>query len=306
MTMIIHLDNIDQYNKALGIETLHPLVTVCNLKDVTNRELIDNEVTWHYGVYALFLKNTRSCLLSYGHKSYDYSDGTVTSFAPMQTVTSTPIPGMDHDVVALLFHPDLIRGTSLAKGMADYRFFQYSSSEALHMSERERGIYLDCIDKIKEEISRPIDKFSRKLICRNIELLLDYCLRFYDRQFITRELENSSVIATFEQALNDFFHDRDSIFMSGLPSVKTFADKCCLSPNYFGDLVKKETGKTPLEFIQQKVIDIAKDELQSTDVLISEVAYRLGFQSSQHFNRYFKRCTGMTPTQYRKHSRQSA
>ena len=114
------------------------------------------------------------------------------------------------------------------------------------------------------------------------------------------------MIATFEQALNDYFHDRDSIFMSGLPSVKTFADKCCLSPNYFGDLVKKETGKTPLEFIQQKVSDIAKDELQSTDVLISEVAYRLGFQSSQHFNRYFKRCTGMTPTQYRKHSRQSA
>ena len=136
--------------------------------------------------------------------------------------------------------------------------------------------------------------------------MLDYCLRFYDRQFITRELENSSVIVTFEQALNDYFRDRDSIFMSGLPSVKTFADKCYLSPNYFGDLVKKETGKTPLEFIQQKVIDIAKDELQSTDVLISEVAYRLGFQSSQHFNRYFKRCTGMTPTQYRKHSRQSA
>jgi AraC-like DNA-binding protein len=244
--------------------------------------------------------------LSYGHKEYDYSDGTVTSFAPMQTVTSTPIPGLDHDVVALLFHPDLIRGTSLAKGMADYRFFQYSSNEALHMSERERAIYLDCIDKIKEEINRPLDKFSRKLICRNIELLLDYCLRFYDRQFITRELENNSVMATFEQALNDYFHNRESIFMSGLPSVKTFAEKCCLSPNYFGDLVKKETGKTPVEFIQQKIIEIAKEELHSTDVTITEVAYRLGFQSSQHFNRYFKRCTGKTPTEFRKLSRRLA
>ncbi len=295
------LDNIDQYNHALGIETVHPLVTVCNLKDVPNRELIDNEVTWHYGVYALYLKNTRSCLLSYGHKEYDYSDGTVTSFAPMQTVTSTPIPGLDHDVVALLFHPDLIRGTSLAKSIADYRFFQYSSNEALHISERERAIYLDCI-----EINHPLDKFSRKLICRNIELLLDYCMRFYDRQFITRELENSSVMATFEQALNDYFQNSETSFMNGLPSVKYFADKCCLSSNYFGDLVKKETGKTPLEFIQQKVIGIAKEELHSTDVTITEVAYRLGFQSSQHFNRYFKRNTGMTPTEFRKRSRHTA
>ena len=304
--MIYKLDNIDDYNHALGIETVHPLVTVCNLKDVPNRELLDNEVTWHYGVYALFLKNTRSCMLSYGHKEYDYSDGTVTSFAPMQTVTSTPIPGMDHDVVALLFHPDLMRGTSLAKGIDDYRFLQYSSSEALHMSERERAIYLDCIDKIKEEINRPLDKFSRKLICRNIELLLDYCMRFYDRQFITRELENSSVIATFEQALNEYFHNRESMFMKGLPSVKHFADKCCLSPNYFGDLVKMETGKTPVEFIQQKVIDIAKEDLHSSDDTITEVPYRLRFQSSQHFNRYFKRCTGMTPTEYRKSSRHTA
>ncbi|MBO4815125.1 MAG: helix-turn-helix transcriptional regulator [Muribaculaceae bacterium] len=300
------VDNIDQYNHALGIETLHPLVTVCNLKDVPNRDLIDNETTWHYGVYAMFLKNTRSCLLAYGHKEYDYSDGTVTSFAPMQTVKSTPIPGMDHDVVALLFHPDLIRGTSLGQNICDYSFFQYSSSEALHMSEREQAIYLDCINKIRTEIERPIDKHSRKLICRNIELLLDYCMRFYDRQFITREDDNRNVIAQFEQLLNEYFHNREAIFMNGLPSVKMFADKCCLSPNYFGDLVKKETGKTPVEYIQTKVIDIAKEELHSTDDTITEIAYRLGFQSSQHFNRYFKRYTGMTPTEYRKHSRQSA
>ena len=301
--MIYRLDNIDQYNHALGIETFHPLVTVCNLKDIPNRELIDNETTWHYGVYALFLKNTRSCMLSYGHKEYDYSDGTVTSFAPMQTVTATPIPGMDHDVVALLFHPDLIRGTSLGQNIGDYSFFQYSSNEALHMSERERDIYLDCIDKIRTEIERPIDKHSRKLICRNIELLLDYCMRFYDRQFITREDDNRNVIAQFEQLLNEYFSHREAIFMNGLPSVKMFADKCCLSSNYFGDLVKKETGKTPIEYIQAKIIDIAKEELHSTDDTITEIAYCLGFQSSQHFNRYFKRITGLTPTEFRKQSR---
>lgn len=301
--MIYRLDNIDQYNHALGIETFHPLVTVCNLKDIPNRELIDNEVTWHYGVYAMFLKNTRSCMLSYGHTSYDYSDGTVTSFASMQTVTATPIKGMDHDVVALLFHPDLIRGTSLGQNISDYSFFHYSSDEALHMSERERAIYLDCIDKIRTEIERPIDKYSRKLICRNIELLLDYCMRFYDRQFITREDDNRNVIAQFEQLLNEYFKNREAIFMNGLPSVKMFADKCHLSPNYFGDLVKKATGKTPVEYIQAKVIDIAKEELHSTDDTITEIAYRLGFQSSQHFNRYFKRITGMTPTEFRRQSR---
>lgn len=301
--MIFHLDNIDRYNHALGIETVHPLVTVCNLKDVPNRELIDNETTWHYGVYALFLKNTRSCLLSYGHTTYDYSDGTVTSFAPMQTAISKPIPGLDPDVVALLFHPDLIRGTSLGQHIGEYRFFQYASDEALHMSQREREIYLDCIAKISEEARRPVDKFSRKLISRNIELLLDYCMRFYDRQFISREDANSSVMATFEQALHDYFANREAIFMNGLPPVRIFADKCCLSANYFGDLVKKETGKTPVEFIQAKIIDLAKEELHTTDDTITEIAYRLGFQSSQHFNRYFKRLTGITPTGFRKHSR---
>ena len=268
-----------------------------------NRALIDNEVTWHYGVYALFLKNTRSCMLSYGHTEYDYSDGTVTSFAPMQTVTATPIPGLDHDVVALLFHPDLIRGTSLGQNIDDYTFFHYSSDEALHMSERERRLYLECIDKIKSEIQRPLDRHSRRLISRNIELLLDYCMRFYDRQFITREDDNRNVVARFEQLLIDRFRDRDAVFMNGLPPVKYFADKCCLTPNYFGDLVKKETGKTPVEFIQAKVIHLAKEQLHTTDDTVTEIAYRLGFQSSQHFNRYFKRITGFTPTEYRKLSR---
>ncbi len=301
--MIYRLDNIDRFNHDLGIETLHPLVTVCNLKDVPNRELFDNEVTWHYSVYAMFLKNTRSCLLHYGHKDYDYSDGTVTSFAPMQTVTATPIPGLDHDVVALIFHPVLIRGTSLGQNIANYSFFHYSSSEALHMSERERRLFLDCIDQIKRETERPIDKHSRRLISRNIELLLDYCMRFYDRQFITREDENLSVVAQFEQLLTEHFSNSEAVFMNGLPSVKYFADKCCLSANYFGDLVKKQTGKTPVEFIQAKVIDIAKEQLHSTSDTVTEIAFRLGFQSSQHFNRYFKRITSLTPTEFRKQSR---
>lgn len=299
MEQILKIDNLDDYNKMLGIETFHPLVTVCNLKDVSHHDVFEKEVTWQYGVYALFLKNTKSCLLSYGHKSYDYSDGTVTSFAPGQVVHATPIPGMDPDVVALLFHPDLIRGTSLGQHIHDYHFFDYTSNEALHMSEQERRIFLDCIEKIKLEVQRPIDKFSRRLICQNIELLLDYCLRFYDRQFITREDENHDILTRFETALDKYFNGK-IVFMNGIPTVKYFAEQCFLSPNYFGDLIKKETGMTPRDFIQNKVLDYAKEQLLSTNMTISEIAYQLGFQHSQHFNRYFKRGTGLTPTEYRR------
>lgn len=299
MEKIIQIDNIDAYNKLLGIETFHPLVTVCNLKDVPHPEALEGEITYHYGVYALFLKNTRSCLLTYGHRPYDYSDGTVTSFAPGQIVHVQPIPNMDHDVLCLLFHPDLIRGTSLGQHIHEYHFFDYASNEALHTSERERQTYIDCIAKIQQEVERPIDKFSRRLICQNIQLLLDYCLRFYDRQFITREDDNHDVIVRFEKELNDYFSN-SSFVAAGIPTVKYFAEKCFLSPNYFGDLVKKETGKTPQEYIQAKVIDLAKELLMDTKLSVAQVADRLGFEYSQHFNRYFKRSVGLTPTEYRK------
>lgn len=299
---ILTIDNIDRYNQQLGVETKHPLVTVLNLKDAPNREMIDSEATFRYEVYALFLKNTRSCILNYGHRPYDYSDGTVTSFAPGQVVQSKPIPGMDSDVEALLFHPDLVRGTSLAQTLKDCHFFDYTSNEALHMSAEERRVFCDALAKIKTEVERPIDKHSRRLICSTIELLLEYCLRFYDRQFITREFDNRNVLIQFEKELSDYFKSK-TIFLDGLPSVKYFAERCFLSPNYFGDLVKKETGKTPQEYIQAKVTELAKDMLTSTQQPISQIAYKLGFEYSQHFNRYFKRMTGMTPTEYRlKHS----
>lgn len=299
MEEIIQRNDIDAYNKRLGIETFHPLVTVYNLKDVPHPEGILQEATYRYGVYALFLKNTKSCIMRYGHKDYDYSDGTVVSFAPGQVVHVKPVPNADHDVLSLLFHPDLIRGTSLGQHISEYHFFDYASNEALHMSERERTIYLECLENIRQEVIRPVDKFSKKLICRNIELLLDYCMRFYDRQFVTREDDNHSVMKRFEEALNEYFSGKVR-FMNGLPTVKYFAEQCFLSANYFGDLIKKETGMTPQDFIQHRVIELAKEELLSSNKTITEIAYQLGFQYSQHFNRYFKRSTGMTPTEYRK------
>lgn len=201
-------------------------------------------------------------------------------------------------VYGLLFHPDIIRGTSVGQEIKKYNFFSYSVNEALHLSERERGIVVDCLTKIESELEHGIDKHSKQLIAINIELLLNYCLRFYERQFITRETANKDVLQKFEQYLNDYWDSKTSI-EKGLPSVGYFADKIHLSPNYFGDLIKKETGKSAQEYIQFKVIEQAKDRIANTQLTMSQIAYELGFQYPQHFGRLFKKQTGQTPNEYR-------
>lgn len=298
MDNIFKIDSIDEYNKYFGFETRHPLVTVIDMSRAT-RNFTPSELTYNYGVYALFLKQTYCGDITYGRMPYDYQEGTVTSFAPGQVVTFKPRHDVKPNALGLLFHPDLIRGTSLGQEIKQYSFFAYSSREALHLSEQEKEIYKDCLDKIRIETERPIDNHSKKLICRNIELLLDYCMRFYERQFITRTVANRDVLARFEEELDKYFQGNTAA-AKGLPSVKLFAEKCFLSPNYFGDLVKKETGRTPQEYIQNKIIALAKEELLGTTKTVNEISYGLGFQYSQHFNRYFKRSTGMTPNEYRR------
>ena len=253
----------------------------------------------NYGIYALFLKQTRCGDIRYGRQIYDYQEGTVTSFAPGQVVEVNMEPGFKPKARGLLFHPDLIRGTSLGQGIKNYSFFDYSSAEALHLSDEEKVLFSNCLDQIATEIERPIDKFSRRLIARNIELLLDYCMRFYARQFETRSVVNHGVLAQFETLLDEYFASGRTQ-SEGLPSVKFFADKVCLSPNYFGDLIKKETGKTAQEYIQDKIIALAKELLLGSEKTISEISYELGYQYSQHFNRIFKKNVGQTPNEYRK------
>ncbi len=296
MDNLITISSIDEYNKSQGFETRHPLVTVV---DLNGTDPGPAEVTYRYEVYALFLKQTFCGDITYGRQPYDYQEGTVTSFAPGQVVHVKHLPDFRPNAIGLLFHPDIIRGTSLGREIKQYSFFDYSSREALHLSEEEKGIFKDCLRKINDELERPIDKHSRKLICRNIELLLDYCMRFYERQFITRNEANRDILTRFEDELNGYFRDCTAR-RDGLPSVKYFAERCFLSPNYFGDLVKKETGRTPQEFIQTKIIELAKDELLGTKKSLNEISYDLGFQYSQHFTRYFKRGVGKTPSEYRK------
>ena len=192
-----------------------------------------------------------------------------------------------------------IKGTPLGKEIRQYSFFAYSSSEALHLSLAEREVFMDCLGNIQAELLRPIDRHSRRLISRNIELLLDYCMRFYERQFISRAESNRDVLTRFEALLDEYFRN-ELPESQGLPSVKYFAGKVCLSPNYFGDLVKKETGRSPQEYIQDKIIDLAKEKILGTEESINEIAYGLGFQYSQHFTRVFKRNVGVTPSEYRR------
>ena len=296
MDKIIDLKSVDLYNSLYGLETLHPLVTVVDLNNATKPL---NEVQINYGLYGIFLKLRKSCDIKYGRRTYDYQEGTIVCFAPGQSVYVTNTTDeISQPVLGILFHPDLIRGTSLGKNIKKYTFFSYAVHEALHLSEQEREIVIDSLNKISIELQHGIDKHSKVLIAMSIELLLSYCMRFYERQFITREKESKDALTTFEMLLNDYF-ESNLPAQEGLPSVKYFADKICLSPNYFGDMVKKETGKTPQEHIQEKIIGLAKENIIETNQTVSQIAYTLGFQYPQHLCRLFKKHVGCTPNEYR-------
>ena len=293
---IIKLNTVDDYNRLFGLETLHPLVNVIDLSQATS---FPTHFTVNYGVYALFLKETKCGDIRYGRQPYDYQEGTITSFAPGQ-VTETDMPeGVKPKAKGIVFHPDLIKGTSLGQEIRSYSFFSYDSREALHLKKKKKTIILDCLSKIRMELTHPIDKLSRRLISRNIQLLLDYCMRFYNRQFVTRTEANKDILTRFEHLLDDYFQSGKTQ-TAGIPTVRYFAEAVFLSPNYFGDLVKKETGKSPQEYIQAKIMDLAKDMLLGSEKSVSQIAYDLGFQYSQHFNRVFKRNTGLSPNEYRK------
>ena len=296
MEKIIQLDSIDAYNKLYGLPTLHPLVTVVDLTKATSTV---NHVKMNYGVYALFLKQAANCTLKYGRQYYDYQEGTIVCFAPGQLIgVDAEKDEIKKEVYGLIFHPDLIHGTALGQNISKYTYFSYEQNEALHLSEQEKTIVMDCLHKIQLEMEYPVDRHSKELLSVNIELLLDYCLRFYDRQFHTREKVNSDILRKFEQHLNEYFRNGESQ-KNGLPSVRFFAEKPYLPPGYFGDLIKKETGKTAQEYIQSKIIDLSKQYLLGTQQSIGEIAYSLGFQYPQHFSRLFKRYVGCTPNEFR-------
>ncbi len=300
MERIFRFDTVAEYNALNNHETFHPLVSVIDFSKANPRSWGgEKNVRINYGLYCVFLKDVKCGDLKYGRNYYDYQEGTLVFVAPGQ-VMEIETDGQLYQPKgkALVFHPDLIRGTSLAKSIGDYNFFSYNAYEALHLSERERQIVLDCFSKIDFELQQNIDKHSKKLIASNIELFLNYCDRFYDRQFITRDNVNKGILEKFEKLLNGYFSS-DKPQNLGLPSVSYCAEELHLSSNYFGDLIKKETGKSAKEYIQNKIIEVAKNKTFDTDKTVNEIAYELGFKYPQHFTRLFKNVTGYTPNEYR-------
>lgn len=292
---LLNFKSIAEYNEVLGVETLHPLVSIIDLSKAKPMRHMRHT----FSFYSVYLKDEKNCDLLYGRRYYDYCKGSVLCMAPGQVI-GVEDNGEEFQPKgwALLFHPDLVAGTPLNRMMKEYTFFSYEANEVLHLSERERNVFMESLYKIQDEMEHNIDRFSKRLIASNIGLLLDYCLRFYERQFITRHEVNNDIITRFEALLNHYFESGDAK-ANGIPSVKYCASELCLSPNYFGDLIKKETGRTPIETIQNKAIELAKGMIAENDLSISEIAYELGFQYPQHFTRIFKKIEGCSPIGYR-------
>lgn len=295
MSEIIRLNTVTEYNNRFGQETLHPLISIVDFSKTEPFYYFRMQL----GFYAIFLKDLKCGDMIYGVSTYDYEEGTLIFVAPSQVYgfedKSEKRQGKGK---ALLFHPDLIHGTSLGRNIKDYTFFSYEVNEALHLSTRERAIINDCLDKISYELEHAIDIHSKTLIVSYLELFLNYSKRFYDRQFITRSNVNKDILAKFEKVIDEYF-SKNIATEYGLPSVSYCADKLFLSPNYLGDLLKKETGKSAQEHIQFKLIDIAKEKIYEPGKSISEIAYELGFKHPQHFTRMFKKNTGLSPIEYR-------
>lgn len=273
----------------------HPLVSLIDLKEV-NRNNIQEGTFYRIGFYSIYCKKFDG-ILKYGKSYYDFTEGSLMFTAPNQVILPSPDLQIEEGW-GLVFHPDLLNNSPLGKKIDSYSFFYYDANEALHISEDENLILKDCVEKIRKEYSQNIDKHTQTLIQNNLELLLNYCDRFYDRQFITRSKVSNDIVQRFERMLKDYLNN-ETLMDVGFPEVKYFASNLNLSANYLSDLLKRYTGKSTKEHIHLQLIEKAKTLLWSSDKSISEIAFQLGFEHPSHFTKIFKTKTGKSPTEYR-------
>jgi AraC-like DNA-binding protein len=296
MSKIININKVQEYNDFVGAKTLHPLVNVIDFSLLPPICYVNTKKL--FGLYAIYLRDSKFTELGYGQSVYDYQEGTLVFAAPGQVMGSEE-DGKYHKVKGylLLFHPDLLQNTPLEHIMKNYSYFSYNVKEALHLSSIEREIVVNCFSKIYNEIENA-DSCSKDLIVDYIKLFLDYCTRFYKRQFSSRKEENGDVLMRLESFLNNYFNS-NTPFEKGIPTVQMCADNLCLSANYLSDLIKQETGLSALKHIHRKTLEMAKEMLWNTDNTINEIATGLGFLYPQHFSRWFKKMEGCTPNEYR-------
>lgn len=294
MNNIVRIDTIRHLNELYGFEQLNPMITVGHYKG----EPQPGETTYDFGVYAIYIKETKGCELNYGLTKYDFDEMSVAAFAPGQKVTSVVRTGQKQPRwTVLAFHPDFLSRTALGRKMSSYGFFSYNSNEALHLSKDEVELVQSVLSLIEREMRHAIDRHSRNLIITQIEVFLDYCLRFYERQFYTREIINTSVMERFTCLLDDYIAGR--LEENGLPTVAYFAYNLNLSPGYFGELVKMSCGITAKDVIAGRLVNAARELLSDLSLSVTQVGERLGFEYPQHFVRFFKRRTDQTPKEYR-------
>lgn len=295
MKELLKISSITEYNKMMGVKTLHPLISAIDMSEVNHFPKFPMIANF----YAIYFVEVECGVMKYGRATYDYQEGTLLFTAPNQVVEGYPtISPHEAKGWALIFHPDLIRNTTLGKEIHKYAYFFYTINEALHLSEDEKDLVNNSFKSILSELKKGTDKHTKELITIAIELLLKYCNRYYDRQFSSRDNANKSVLDKFELLLNDYYTS-DKPQKLGLPTVTYFANQMHLSPNYFGDIIKKETGSSTQEYIQSKIIEIGKELIFNPEKTITEIAYDLGFKYPQHFMRLFKKREGVTPNEYR-------
>ncbi|MBS7233785.1 AraC family transcriptional regulator [Flavobacterium psychroterrae] len=295
---ILKIKSIDHLHQLMGLaKPLHPYISLINAsKFEIGKQWLNVKMTSE--LYCISLKDA-ACGMHYGRNIYDFSEGVLMFTGPHQVYSLQKEQKKDEvQGWMLFFHPDLLRNTPLEKTIDSFSFFSYDLHEALHLSEKEEQTITQCVNMIQEEIGENIDYHTQKLIVNCIEMLLNFCSRYYDRQFGSRNKQNSDILSRIEQLLKTYYQS-GLLTQHGIPSVGYLAEKMNMSAHYLSDLLKKETGRSALEHINDFIIDKAKKILLASPDNISEIAYSLGFNYPHYFSRLFKTKTGMSPIQYR-------
>jgi len=287
----ILLNSVSELHSFLNVKKpTHPLVSVVKLDDIAHKS--PEEIQIIYNFYTIYLKKNFDGKVKYGQQYYDFDDGTMTFFAPKQILSIEADSSGKVEGWALAFHPDFLQSYPLAKRIKEYGFFSYATNEALHLSDHEEVLIYGIMQNLQQEIETMIDNFTQDLVISHIDLLLNYCNRFYNRQFITRKKVSNDLLAKFEEYLENYSQDEK-------PTVSYFAEKLSVSPHYLNDMLKNLTGQTTQQHIQNKLIEKAKELLSTTNLSVSEIAYQLGFEFPQSFNKLFKKKTEMSPLEFR-------
>lgn len=292
------INSISELHRLMGLsKPLHPLVSLINMDEVKS-SANNEDVHFILNFYGVSLKKNLAGKLKYGQNYYDFDEGVLAMTAPKQMLSVEA--GENYQVSGwwLVFHSDFILNYALGKAIKDYGFFSYSVKEALHLSDKEEQMLESIFKHIEQEYKTSIDQFSQDVMISHLELLLNYCNRFYNRQFLTRKSGNNDLLTEMENLLNEYFKS-NQLVETGLPTVQYFAAKMNMSPNYLSDMLRTLTGQSTQQHIHNKLIEIAKENLSTTNLSVSEIAYQLGFEHPQSFSKLFKSKTNLTPIEFR-------